>query len=172
MNDIFHFVERPYNLRSYYTLIRKRDHTVYHGSVSLSPLLPNCGIFYQTQQKILLLSRKSKQKLRLGHLTAVLVEYAGNLLREYDSFKSFHRFCTFSFAMLLIDHLHIMFLSCTSFSDMISPKSSSLYFIQLSEILNFICTGLDKFTSTRPIFRARNFTCAPDRARKKIDAEK
>ena len=40
MNDIFHFVERPYNLRSDYTLERKRDHTVYHGSDSLSSLAP------------------------------------------------------------------------------------------------------------------------------------
>ena len=49
MNDIFHFVERPYNLRSEYTLERKRDHTLYSGSESLLPLLPNCGIFYQAQ---------------------------------------------------------------------------------------------------------------------------
>ena len=40
MNDIFHFVKRPYNLRSDYTLERKRDHTVYHGSESLSSLAP------------------------------------------------------------------------------------------------------------------------------------
>ena len=40
MNDIFHFVERPYNLRSDYTLERKRDHTVYYGSESLSSLAP------------------------------------------------------------------------------------------------------------------------------------
>ena len=40
MNDIFHFVERPYNLRSDYTLERKRDHTIYHGSESLSFLAP------------------------------------------------------------------------------------------------------------------------------------
>ena len=40
MNDIFHFVERPYNLRSDDTLERKRDHTVYHSSESLSFLAP------------------------------------------------------------------------------------------------------------------------------------
>ena len=34
MNDIFHFVERPYNLRS------ERDHNVYHGSEILSSLAP------------------------------------------------------------------------------------------------------------------------------------
>ena len=28
-------------------------------------------------------------------------------------------------------------------------------------------SGLDKFTSAHPIFRSRNFICAPDRARKK-----
>ena len=39
INDIFHFVERPYNLRSDYTLERKRDHTVYHGLESLSSLV-------------------------------------------------------------------------------------------------------------------------------------
>ena len=40
MNDIFHFVERPYNLRSDYTLKRKRDHTIYHGSENLFFLAP------------------------------------------------------------------------------------------------------------------------------------
>ena len=40
MNDIFHFVERPYNLRSDYTLERKQDHTFYHGSEFLSSLGP------------------------------------------------------------------------------------------------------------------------------------
>ena len=32
-------------------------------------------------------------------------------------------------------------------------------------------TGLDKFTSTRFIYRARNFTCASDRAGKKTGAQ-
>ena len=40
MNHIFHFMERSYNLRSDYTLERKRDHTFYHGSESLSSLVP------------------------------------------------------------------------------------------------------------------------------------
>ena len=40
MNDTFLFVERPYNLRSNYTLEGKRDHAVYHGSESLSSLAP------------------------------------------------------------------------------------------------------------------------------------
>ena len=40
INDIFHFVERLYNLTINYTLERKRDHTVYHDSESLSSLAP------------------------------------------------------------------------------------------------------------------------------------
>ena len=32
-------------------------------------------------------------------------------------------------------------------------------------------SGLDKFTSTRPIFRVRNFICPPDRARKEKGAQ-
>ena len=36
----FHFVERPCNLRSSYTLERKGDHTVYHGSKSLPSYAP------------------------------------------------------------------------------------------------------------------------------------
>ena len=38
MNDIFNFVEIPYNLRSNYELERKRVKTVYHVSESLSAL--------------------------------------------------------------------------------------------------------------------------------------
>ena len=83
------------------------------------------GIFYQTQQKILLLSRNSKQKLILGHLTNVRVEYAKNMLGEQDSYKSFYRFCTFGFVMLLLDHLYIIILSCTLFSDIFSRNQAA-----------------------------------------------
>ena len=38
--NIFHFLEDPYNLSIKYTLERKRDHTVYHGSGSLSSIAP------------------------------------------------------------------------------------------------------------------------------------
>ena len=37
-NAIFYFVQGPYNLISNYTLERKRDHTVYDSSESLSSL--------------------------------------------------------------------------------------------------------------------------------------
>ena len=39
MNDTFHFIEKPYNLRSNYTLERNQDYTVYHGSESLLSVL-------------------------------------------------------------------------------------------------------------------------------------
>ena len=38
IHDVFHFVESPYNLRSDYTLKRKRDHTVYQDSQNNSCL--------------------------------------------------------------------------------------------------------------------------------------
>ena len=47
MNDILHFVESPYSLRSKYTLERNQNYTAYHGSESLFSWLRNNGIFYQ-----------------------------------------------------------------------------------------------------------------------------
>ena len=44
-NDIFDFEERPYNLRSNYTLERKREYTAYHDSESLSYLAPKLWDF-------------------------------------------------------------------------------------------------------------------------------
>ena len=79
MNDIFHFVERPYNLGGDYALKRKRDHTVYHGSGSLSSLAPKLWDRIPNSIKNLLLSSNSKQKVFLRHLTAV---YARNMLGE------------------------------------------------------------------------------------------
>ena len=76
MNDIFHFVERPYNLKSNYTLERKRNHIVYHGSESLPSLAPK---LWDLLSNSINLSRNSRQKLILEHLTAVLPEYARNM---------------------------------------------------------------------------------------------
>ena len=91
MNDIFHFVERHYNLRSDYTLERKRDHTVYHGSESLSSLVPKLW----------------------------------DLLPNSIKNSAHKEFCTFRFVMLLLDHLHIIFFSCTSFSDIFSRNPAT-----------------------------------------------
>ena len=53
-------------------------------------LPPNGGIFYQIQQKILLLSKNSKHsKIILDNLTAVLVEYVSVL--PWFHFRSSHR---------------------------------------------------------------------------------
>lgn len=38
MNDIFHFVERPYHLRSSFIFKRKRAYVIYHGSGNLYSL--------------------------------------------------------------------------------------------------------------------------------------
>ena len=39
-NGIFHFVERPYNLRNKYTLERKRNYMICHGLENLCFLVP------------------------------------------------------------------------------------------------------------------------------------
>ena len=63
MNDIFHFVERPYNLRSDYTLKRKRDHTVYHGSEILSSLAPKLWDLLPNSIKIFASLQEFKTKV-------------------------------------------------------------------------------------------------------------
>ena len=40
MKDIFHFVQKPYNLRNDSTLQRQRNHTVYFEIESISSLAP------------------------------------------------------------------------------------------------------------------------------------
>ena len=140
-------MERLYNLTINYTLERKRDHTVYHDSESLSSLAPKLWDLLLNSTKNSASLKESKQKLKLGHLTAVLVEYARNMLREQDSFKSFHRFCTFGFVMVLLDHLRIIFLSCTSFSDIFSRSQATC--IQPSETFNVIYSCLHILTDCR-----------------------
>ena len=40
MKDIFHFVQKPYNLRNDSTLQRRANRTVYFGTESISSLAP------------------------------------------------------------------------------------------------------------------------------------
>ena len=40
MKDIFHFVQKPYNLRNDSTLQRRRNRTVYFGTESISSIAP------------------------------------------------------------------------------------------------------------------------------------
>ena len=51
MNDIFNFVERPYNLRSNYTLERKRNNAFYQGP-KLWDDLPNSIKMFCVYEKI------------------------------------------------------------------------------------------------------------------------
>ena len=79
MNDIFYFAERPSNSRSDYILDGKQDHTVYHGSDSLSFLAPKLWDLLPNSIK----NSASLKKFKiLGNLTTVLVEYARNMLGE------------------------------------------------------------------------------------------
>ena len=63
MNDIFHFRERPYNLRSDCTLQRKQDHTVYHDSESLSSLAPQLSDLLSNSIKISASLKEFKTKI-------------------------------------------------------------------------------------------------------------
>ena len=63
MNDTFHFVERPYNLRSDYTLERKRDHTVYHGAEILSSFAPRLWDLLPNSTKNSASLKESKKKI-------------------------------------------------------------------------------------------------------------
>ena len=146
MNNIFRFVERPYNLRSNQTSERKRDHTIYRDSENPSSLVPKLWDLLPILIKTLHLSRNSKQKLILGQLCPVLAEYVTNMLREQDSFRLFYRFSTFGFVIPLLVHLHIMFLSCASFSDIFFTKPGKFHFIQLFEIFNFMHSYEDILT--------------------------
>ena len=62
MNNICHFVERLFKLRSKHRLERTRDHThtVYHDSESLSSLAPQLLDLLANSPKAMLLSRISK----------------------------------------------------------------------------------------------------------------
>ena len=82
MNAIFHFAERAHDLRSDYTLERKRDHTVYHGSGSLSFLAPKLLDLVPNSIKNSTSLKEFKTKINTGHLTAVRVESARNMLGE------------------------------------------------------------------------------------------
>ena len=82
MNDIYQFVERPYNLRSKYTLERKRDHTAYHGSESLSSLTPKSRNVLPNLIKNSASLKEFKAKIILAQLTIVFAEYMTDMLEE------------------------------------------------------------------------------------------
>ena len=63
MNAILHFVERPYNLRNDYALVRKRDHTVYHGSQSHSSLAPKLRVLLPNSIKNSAFLKEFKTKI-------------------------------------------------------------------------------------------------------------
>ena len=101
MNDIFHFVERPYNLRSGYTLERKRDHAVYHASESLSSLAPKLCYLLLNSIKNSASLKDFKIKINTQAFERCSCRYTRNMLREEDLFWSFHRFSAFGFGFVI-----------------------------------------------------------------------
>ena len=132
MNDIFHFVERPQFKKRLYIKKKTRSCRLSRHRESFFPCSQIAGSSTKFNKEFCfsqgIKKKKKKKKLILGHLTTVLVQYARNMLGELgeqDSFKSFHRFCNIGFVILLLDHLYVMFLICTSFSD-IFPRNQAI----------------------------------------------
>ena len=50
--NIFHFVGRSYHFTRSYTLERRRDHTVYHGSESFFPCSQVVGYFFSKSTNV------------------------------------------------------------------------------------------------------------------------
>ena len=49
MNDIFHFIEKPYNFQNPSILQRKREKTVYYGSESLCSLATRSLVYTKNE---------------------------------------------------------------------------------------------------------------------------
>ena len=83
MNDVFYFVERPYNLSRNYTLERKRDHTVYHGSESVSSLAPKLWKLLSNSIRSYATLKKLKTKINtwtVDHCTCrICKKYVGSV---------------------------------------------------------------------------------------------
>ena len=76
MNDILHFVESPYSLRSKYTLERNRNYTTYHTQRVFFPGSEIMGSSTKLLRTILCLSKNPKQKLIVWTgSTTVLAKY-------------------------------------------------------------------------------------------------
>ena len=76
MKDIFHFVQKPYNLRNDSTLKRRKNGTVYFGTESISSLAPKiweivpCEIKNAKSRDIFFLKKSSGQQINV--LTLIL----------------------------------------------------------------------------------------------------
>ena len=139
MNDIFHFAERPYNLRSDYTLERKRDHTVYHGSESLSSLAPKLWD---------LLPNSIKNSACLTEFKTNVNNWAFErcpcrICKKYVGRVGFILSRSIDFSLLVLSCFYVTI--CIYFL----VKSCNLYFIQISEIFNFIYSRLHILTDCR-----------------------
>ena len=129
---VSHFVERPYDLRSNYTIERKQDPTVYHGLDSLSSLAPNFLSSSTKLNKKFYVSQGFFKKINTwttDHCPCrIRQKHAGRVgfIFALSVFSSFY-LTIWTSCFLAVLHL-VIFLS----------KSVNFYFIQLFEIFNFI----------------------------------
>ena len=132
MNDIFHFVEGPPKLRSDYTLERKGNRTFYHGSESLSSLAPKLWD---------LLPNSIKNSASLTEFKTNINNWAFErcpcrICKKYVGRVGFILSRSIGFSLLVLSCFYVTI--CIYFL----VKSCNLYFIQISEIFNFIYSRL------------------------------
>ena len=121
MNYIFHFVERPDDLRFSHTL-RKRD-SVYHCTESLETWKAVHCLHSHTLYTFL-------ERKMLGE-------------HSWNSFKSFHRFCTYGFVILFIGYFYIMSLTSNLFSCIFFEISQLVFFLTISNSWFYLFTFRD-----------------------------
>ena len=76
MADIFHFVEKPYNLRNNPIMQRQANRTVYFGTESISSLAPKLWELIPSEIKS---ARKKKSRTTDKCLCRLCKTYVGNI---------------------------------------------------------------------------------------------
>ena len=80
MKDIFHFVQKPYSLRNYSTLQRRRNCTVYFGTETISSLATKMWALVPCEIKNAKSLDIFKEKINSGQQISVLADFAKSTL--------------------------------------------------------------------------------------------
>ena len=87
MADIFHFVEKPYNLRNNSIIQRQANRTVQFGTESIHSLAPKLYELIPSEIKSAKSLNILKEKIDLGQQTNVFVGFVKCMLETLVSFS-------------------------------------------------------------------------------------
>ena len=87
MADIFHFVEKAYNLRNNSIIKRQANRTVYFGTESISSLAPKLWELIPSEIKSTKSLNIFKEKINSGQQINVLVGFVKRMLETLVSFS-------------------------------------------------------------------------------------